>query len=65
MYSAGRFGRFGGEYKQVPWQGHFRDYQVQADMRIPQYGEVGWYDDGVLQLVWKGRVLNAQYELEP
>lgn len=65
IYSAGRFGRFGDEYKQVPWQGHFRDYQVQAGMRIPQYGEVGWYDDGVLQLVWKGRVLNAQYELEP
>lgn len=65
IYSAGRFGSFDGEYRQTPWQGHFRDYQVQAGMRIPKYGEVGWYEDGVLHLVWKGNVIDAQYELEP
>lgn len=64
IYSPGRFGSFDGGYKQVPWEGHFRDYQVKAGMRIPLYGEVGWYDDGALQLVWKGNVINAQYELE-
>lgn len=64
IYSTGRFGRFDGEYKQVPWQGHFRDYQVKAGLRVPQYGEVGWYDDGSLQLVWKGRITDAQYEFE-
>lgn len=32
-------------------------------MRIPLYGEVGWYDkDRELQLVWKGRIVNAQHE---
>jgi hypothetical protein len=65
IYSPGRFGRFDGGYKRVPWEGHFRDYQIQAGMRIPLYGEVGWYNDGALQLVWKGNVLEAQYELEP
>jgi hypothetical protein len=64
IYSAGRFGRFNGEYKKAPWQGHFRDYQVQAGMRIPLYGEVGWYDDRGLQLVWKGHIIAAQYEFE-
>ncbi|HIK53880.1 MAG TPA: hypothetical protein IGS37_01670 [Synechococcales cyanobacterium M55_K2018_004] len=64
VYSNGRFGNFDGEYKQVPWQGCFRDYQVQAGMRVPSYGEVGWYDNGTLQLVWKGHIMNAQYELE-
>ena len=65
IYSPGRFGRFDGGYKQVPWEGHFRDYQIQAGMRVPFYGEVGWYEKGVLQLVWKGNVLEAQYEFEP
>jgi hypothetical protein len=65
VYSAGRFGSFDGEYKKVPWQGHFRDYQVQAGMRIPLYGEVGWYKDGALQLVWKGDIVDMQYEFEP
>jgi len=65
IYSPGRFGRFDGGYKQVPWEGHFRDYQIQTGMRVPLHGEVGWYDKGALQVVWKGNVLEAQYELEP
>jgi hypothetical protein len=65
IYSPGRFGRFDGGYKRVPWEGHFRDYQVHAGMRVPLYGEVGWYDDRALQLVWKGNVMDAQYEFEP
>lgn len=64
IYSAGRFGRFDGEYKKVPWQGHFRDYQVINGMRVPLYGEVGWYNDRSLQLVWKGHIIDAQYEFE-
>jgi Family of unknown function (DUF6920) len=65
IYSPGRFGSLDGGYKRVPWEGHFRDYQVQAGMRVPLYGEVGWYDDRALQLVWKGNVMDVQYELEP
>lgn len=64
IYSDGRFGRFDKEYKKVPWEGRFRDYQVRGGMRIPLYGEVGWYDDGGLQLVWKGHILDAQYEFD-
>ncbi len=62
IYSAGRYGRFDSGYKQVPWQGHFRDYRVRSGMRVPVYGEVGWYDDGTLQLVWKGNVTSMRYE---
>ena len=65
IYSPGRFGRFDGGYKQVPWEGHFREYQIRAGMRVPLYGEVGWYDKGALQVVWKGNILEAKYELEP
>lgn len=62
IYSAGRFGQFDGQYKKVPWQGYFRNYRDQAGMRVPWYGEVGWYDDGALQIVWKGDIKNARYE---
>ncbi|WP_290648959.1 DUF6544 family protein [Aquisalimonas sp.] len=65
IYSAGRFGQFDGGYKQVPWQGHFRDCHEEAGMRVPSYGKVGWYEDGVLQLVWKGDIIGTGYELEP
>ena len=65
IYSPGRFGSFDGGYKQVPWEGRFRDYQVLAGMRVPLYGEVGWYVDGTLQIVWKGDLIDVQYELGP
>ncbi len=64
IYSPSRFGIFDGGYKQVPWEGHFRDYQVRAGMRVPLYGEVGWYVDGALQIVWKGDLVDVRYELE-
>lgn len=63
IYSPGRFGRFDGAYKQVPWEGHFRDYQVLGGMRIPAYGEVGWYEGETLQIVWRGNLIDAQYQL--
>lgn len=64
VYSPGRFGRFDGVYQQVPWEGHFRHYQATEGMRVPRYGEVGWYDNGTLQLVWKGDIIEVQYEFE-
>lgn len=63
IYSTGRFGRFAGEYRKVPWEGRFRDYHECSGMRVPRYGEVGWHDDGALQLVWKGHLTEAQYDL--
>jgi len=62
IYTPGRFGRFAGEYRQKPWQGHFRNYKVRGGMRVPLYGEVGWYDDGTLKPVWKGWLTDVEYE---
>ena len=64
IYSAGRFGRFDGEYKKVPWEGYFRDYQIRGGMLIPMYGEVGWCEEETLYLVWKGNLIDVQYQLE-
>ncbi len=65
IFSPGRFGKFDGGYKQVSWEGHFRDYQVRAGMRVPLFGEVGWYVDGALQIVWMGALVDVRYELGP
>jgi hypothetical protein len=65
VYSLGRWGRFEGRYRQVPWEGHFRDYQMKAGMWVPAGGEVGWYDAGTWSAVWKGTLEEAVYELAP
>ncbi len=62
IYTPGRFGRFDGSYRRVPWEGHFRDYEVRDGMRVPTYGEVGWLVGGSLRLVWKGQITGAHYE---
>jgi hypothetical protein len=65
IFTPARFGRFDGKYRPTPWEGHFRDYQVRAGMRIPLYGEVGWHADGKLALVWKGNITDAEYAFFP
>lgn len=62
VYTPGRYGRFDEGYRQEPWQGHFRDYKQRDGMRVPAYGEVGWYVNGVLQIVWRGDIVEAEYE---
>lgn len=61
--SACGVGRFDGAYRRVPWEGHFRDYRVRGGMRVPSYGEVGWYEGDRLELVWRGSLLDVEYEL--
>jgi len=56
VYSPGRYGLFDGEYRKVGWEGHFSNYREQNGFSIPGRGEVGWYDAGELQLVWKGEI---------
>jgi len=63
IYSPGRWGRFNGQYRQIPWEGHFRDYQVKAGMWVPAAGEVGWYDAGIWRAVWKGTLAEAVYQV--
>lgn len=65
IFTPARFGSFDGEYRQVAWEGHFRDYEERAGMRVPAYGEVGWYEEGTLGLVWKGQIIEARYEVGP
>jgi hypothetical protein len=64
IYSPGRYRRFDDGYKQVPWEGHFRNYiEDQTGIRVPAYGEVGWCVDGEWQAVWKGNLIELHYDL--
>ena len=62
IYSPGRFARLDGGYKQLPWEGHFRGYRDRDAIKSPFYGEVGWYKDEMLHLVWKGNLIDVQYQ---
>ena len=61
IFSPGRWGLFDGGFKQVPWEGHFSDYEFLGGMLIPRRGEVGWHIDGEWRCVWKGRITDASY----
>jgi uncharacterized protein DUF6544 len=63
IYSPGRWGRFEGEYRQVPWEGHFRDYRDRQGMLIPTVGEVGWYWNGTWERVWEGSIEESSYKM--
>ena len=61
IYTPARWGMFAGGYKQVPWEGHFRDYRERDGVMVPTHGEVGWYIDDQWRAVWKGTV--AAYQI--
>jgi len=57
IYTPGRWGTFPGGYRQVPWEGHFRDYRERDGVVVPTEGDVGWYQDNEWRAVWKEHVV--------
>jgi hypothetical protein len=60
IYTPARWGTFPDGYRQVPWEGHFRDYREHQGIRVPSHGEVGWYINNEWRPVWKGTVVAYQ-----
>ncbi len=60
IHTPARWGKFGSRYEQVPWEGHFADYVRRDGVLVPSKAEVGWYRDGRLRIVWRGRI--TRYE---
>lgn len=56
IYTPARWGMFSGQYRQVPWEGHFRDYRERDGVVVPAEGDVGWYANGEWRAVWNGTV---------
>ena len=56
IYTPARWGKFADGYRQVPWEGHFRDYRERDGVVVPFDGDVGWHVDGQWHAVWRGSV---------
>ena len=56
IYTPARWGTFPEGYRQVPWEGHFRNYRGRDGVFVPTEGDVGWYVDDQWHAVWKGTV---------
>jgi hypothetical protein len=65
IYSPGRWGKFGKEYRQAPWEGHFRHYREQDGMLVPSEADVGWYREDEWQPVWEGKIRRVSYQFAP
>lgn len=64
IYTPGRWGSFDGGYRQVAWEGMFRNYTRRQGVLVPSEGEVGWIVDGRWRSVWRGTVVSATFEFE-
>ena len=57
VYTSGRWGRFGREFRQVAWEGHFHEYGETRGVRMPGAADVGWHDGNGWEPVWRARVV--------
>lgn len=64
VYTPARWGRFGGRYLQMPWEGHFRRYGEWSGMRLPGEAAAGWYCRDVWEPVWMGRMTGFRCEAQ-
>lgn len=61
IYTPGRYQKPHGKYLSTGWEGHFKNYIYQSGLRVPTYGEVGWYSEGEWQCVWKADVTDIKF----
>ena len=64
VFTPARWGRFEGEYREAGWEGRFADRVERDGLRVPTYGEVGWWLEDSWATVWEGRVTSARYVFE-
>jgi len=62
VYSASRWQKIAGEYRQTPWECHVSNYRQKDGMWIPASAEVGWHAEGQWQKVWTGDVVDSSYD---
>ena len=65
IYTPQRWGSFAGDYRQVAWEGHFRDYRERDGVVVPTEGDVGWYVGPEWQAVWKGTITDYEVTTAP
>jgi hypothetical protein len=65
IHTEGRWSRTANGYELTPWEGHFSGYRLHQGVLVPARGEVGWYVNGRLEIVWKGETTSLEYEFGP
>lgn len=61
VYAAERPRSYGTTYVATPWEGRFSRYITVDGMRVPSYGEVGWWVEGRWLPVWQGTVQRFEF----
>lgn len=61
IHTEERYGLFGDQYLNYPWEGHFSHYETHQGIRIPSRGEVGWHLPEGFWLFFKGTIQHAQF----
>lgn len=46
----------------TPFEGHFGDYQRHEGMLVPEYMEIGWYENNTLNVYFKAMASNFDYD---
>ena len=64
IYTPGRWGRFSEGFKQVAWEGHFRNYRHWDGVLVPTEGDVGCYVNDEWHVVWKGTITGFEIRTE-
>ena len=59
VYAAERPRSYGTTYVATPWEGRFDRYVAIDGVRVPSWGEVGWWVEGRWLPVWQGTVQRA------
>ena len=62
IHTEGRWNRTAKGYELTPWEGHFSGYRRHQGVLVPARGEVGWYANGRLEIVWRGDITSLEYE---
>jgi len=65
IHTQGRWNRTAQGYELTPWEGHFSGYRSHQGVLVPAKGEVGWYANGRLEIVWRGDITSLEYEFGP
>lgn len=64
IHTEGRWSRTANGYELMPWEGHFSAYRRHQGVLVPSRGEVGWYANGRLEIVWKGEITSLEHQFE-
>lgn len=62
VYAPARARKDGKHFVDTPWEASLDDYRTQQGLTVPWRAQVGWWIDGALQPVWRGRLDHVSWQ---